>query len=313
MSGAVDLRRYVYVVCATCNNYFAEMAAVSISSLRIVSPCAQVSVLTDSQTSAIDTPGMSAIRATANEITTVDCPGDSSFDRSRFLKSNMRRLVGGRFCYLDCDTLLMRSPEAVWDIDCDVAASPDLGSGGKPYLCPDVLTERTAASGGSATARFYLNSGVIYFSDTQSAHAVGEAYRLSWMEHVRVNRNSLDQRAFNRAVNEVGTRLAVLHRCYNAQIAMNTMAVRGAVVMHYYSGDFESRSDTVAHMAAKRLKCDGVLDVALLRSSIASRNPWTKIDCCTKAAATGFFWQAGRLAFDRLVKRSLALAYIESN
>ena len=303
MPGAVEPGQYVYVVCATSSDHFAEMAAVSMTSLRTVSPRARIIVLTDLQTSAVVTPATSAIRASANDFKVVDCPGDSSFSRSRFLKSNMRRLVDGCFLYLDSDTFIMRSPDAVWSIDCDVAASPDLGSDGKPYLCTSALTEANPALGWSLPARHYLNAGVIYLSDTKGAHAAGELYRVSWMEYQRVLGRSRDQPAFNRAVRESGVRLTELPLSYNAQIAMNVMTLRHAVVAHYYTDNFESSSETVAHTLARRLKSDGVLDAGAIQGAIRSGNPWARIDSYRKAAATGRYWYAGRIAFDRLAKR----------
>jgi hypothetical protein len=124
--------QYVYVVCSTNTDHFAEMAAVSIASLRIASPNARITVLTDQETSTIDSPGVSVIRSMADDLSIVDCPGDSSLLRSRFLKCTMRSLIRGPFIFLDSDTLILRSPDTIWSIDCDVAASPDLGPNGKP-------------------------------------------------------------------------------------------------------------------------------------------------------------------------------------
>ena len=73
-------------------------------------------------------------------------------------------------------------------------------------------------------------------------------------------------------------------RAHNVQIAMNVLAIVGAKIAHFYTGNLESSVETVAHIAAKRLKVDGTLDVTTLQSAIASGNPWTRIDSCRKAA-----------------------------
>jgi hypothetical protein len=294
---------YVYVVCANRSDHFAEMAAVSITTLRMASPRARIIILTDLATSILDSPGVSVIRAAANDFMIVDCPGDSSFSRSRFIKSNMRRLVNGRFVYLDSDTIIMKSPDAIWQIDCDVAASPDLGSDGKPYMCENALPETSAVLGWALASRQYLNSGVIYFADSEAAHAVGEQYRLSWSEHLRVTGKANDQLAFNRAVDVARARLTIIPGSYNAQISMNVMTLRHATIVHFYTGGFERSLETVAHTAAKRLKSDGTLALAAIQSAVLCGNPWTRIDSFHKAAATGRYWDVGRVVLDCASKR----------
>jgi hypothetical protein len=299
---AVKPGQYVYVVCSTGNDYFAEMTAVSMATLRMASQHARIAVLTDRETSLIESPAMSAIRAAANELTIVDCPGDSSIIRSRFLKTGMRQLVSGRFTFLDSDTIIMRSPDAIWSIDCDVGASPDLAPSGKPYLCSSALPETCAALGWTLGSGLYLNAGFIYFADSEAALAFGEQYRLSWLEFQRLTGHANDQLAFNHAVNVVGPRLAVLPSSYNAQISMNVMTIRGAMIAHYFTGKFESRDDTIAHTTAKRLKSEGVLDIALLRSAITNGNPWTRIDSYRKAVAAHCYLKVGGVAFNRLLR-----------
>jgi hypothetical protein len=302
MPEATEPGQYVYVVCSTGNDYFVEIAAVSIATLRMASSGARISVLTDRQTSLIDSPAMTAIRTAADNLTNIDCPGDTSVVRSRFIKSNVRRLVSGRFVYLDSDTIIMKSPDRIWSIDCDVGASPDLAPNGKSILCASVSPEKCAALGWTLGSRPYLNAGVIYFADTEAGHLVGEQYRSSWLDFLRLIKQPNDQLAFNHAANFAGARLAILPSSYNAQISMNVMALRGAMIVHYYTGTFESNPETIMYTTAKRLKADGVFDVAAVRSAIASGNPWTRIDSFRKAFAARCYWSVPRVAFARLKK-----------
>jgi hypothetical protein len=295
--------KYLYVVCSGGDDHFVEIAAVSIATLRLASPRARIAVLTDRQTSLVESPGVSAIRAAVDDFIVVDCPGESPMIRSRFLKCSMRAIVNGRFLYLDSDTLIVGSLDSIWGLDCDVAASPDLSPEGKSYLSLDALPEKCAALGWAMHPRPYLNSGVIYFTDGDAARALGDQYRLSWMEFVRVIGQANDQLAFNRAIDVSEAKLAVLPLCYNAQITMNAMALRGAKILHFFSGNFDDSVETIAHTTAKKLKTDGVLDTAAIRSTLASGNPWTRIDSYRKAVAAGCYSQIGRVAFERLTNR----------
>jgi hypothetical protein len=295
--------KYVYVVCSTGNDHFAEMAAVSITSLRLASPHARITVLTDRATADFVSPGVAALRNTADDFVGVDCPGRNSIDRSRFLKTTMRSLVSGPFLYLDSDTIIMKSPDAIWNISADVAASPNLGVNGKPYLCSHEAPETCAALGWTLGSRRYLNAGVIYFADSHAARAVGEQYRSSWLEFNRVIGKPNDQLAFNHAVNFVEANFAVLPPSYNAQITMNAMALRGAVIVHFFTGSFENSIETVAHSAAKRLKRDGAMDTLAIRSAVDSGIPWTRVDTYRKAVAAGSYSSIGWIALGRLMKR----------
>jgi lipopolysaccharide biosynthesis glycosyltransferase len=295
--------KYVYVVCSTRDDHFAEIAAVSIASLRLHSPHARVTVLMDRQTAKLDSPGVAAIRSNADHVVSVDCPGRTSIDRSRFLKTGIRSLVSGRFLYLDGDTIIMKSVDAIWKIDGDVAACPNLGIAGKPYFCQDEMPETSATLGWTLGSRRYLNSGVIYFADSQAALSVGEKYRTSWLEFNRVTGKPNDQLAFNHALDLVEANVAVLPLAYNAQITMNAMALRGAIIVHFFTGNFENSLETVAHQAAQRLKRDGILDTIAIQSAVASGNPWTQIDSYRKAIAAGHYGTLGKVALGRLMQR----------
>ena len=295
--------KYVYVVCSTGDDHFAEIGAVSIASLRLASPHARITVLTDRETANLDSPGVAAIRNAADDFVGVDCPGKDPIDRSRFLKTGMRGLVSGPFLYLDSDTIIMKSPDAIWNFAGDIAASPNLGINGKPYPCSDETPETCAALRWTLGSRRYLNAGVIYFADNDAARAVGEQYRSSWLEFQRVIGKPNDQLAFNHAVDLAKPRLAILPCTFNAQITMNAMALRGAIIVHFFTGNFEHSLETVAHSTAQRLKRDGTMDTSAIQSAMDSGNPWIRIDSYRKAIAAGRYSSIGRVAFDRLAKK----------
>jgi hypothetical protein len=295
--------KYVYVVCSTQDDHFAEIAAVSILSLRLASAHARVTVLTDRATASLDSPGVAALHNAADDFIAVDCPGSNAIARSRFLKTSMRSLLSGPFLYLDSDTIIMKSPDAVWNIAADIAASPNLGVNGKPYLCADETPETCALLGWRLGSRRYLNAGVIYFADNNAARAVGEQYHSSWLEFQRVVGKPNDQLAFNHAVDLAQPRLVILPCSFNAQITMNPMALRGAVIVHFFTGDFENSLETIAHSAAKRLKRDGIMDTAAIRSAMETGNPWMRVDTYRKALAAGSYSSIGQVAFNRLARR----------
>jgi lipopolysaccharide biosynthesis glycosyltransferase len=302
---------YVYVVCSEGNDFFAEMAAVSLSSLRMVSPFASVTVLIDKQTASINSSAVSALRSSSS-FKIIDCPGSDALARSRYLKTHLRKFVNGRFIFLDSDTIVLRSPDPIWEMDCDVAAVPDLSLSGKPLSSSEALPELFAKLEWTLRPGPYLNSGVIYFSDSAAAYEMGEVFCSAWFVFQKTTGKMNDQPAFNFAVSKVNPKLTVLPLSYNAQISMNAMTNRDAIIIHYFSGKFETSVETVAHVEAKRLKSHGTLDADLLQSAIASGNPWTKIDSYKKALAVRQYMKITDIAIARLKSRLGALPRIGS-
>ena len=291
--------KYVYVVSSTERDYFAELAAVSMASLRLASTTVQIVVFTDRQTSTVNSPGVAAIRDASDDFIVVDCPGITPLHRSRFLKTSIRSLTSGRFVYLDSDTIILKSPDTIWAIDCDVAASLDVAPNGESHSSLRALPLTNATHETTRSLR-YLNAGVMYFADSSAAHAVGEQYRSDWSQSLQTTGRPNDQPSFNRAAHIAGARLHVLPASYNAQISMNPLLLRGAKILHFFTKDLESRDDTIAHIAARRLKSEGILDKSGLQRAIASGNPWTRIDSYRKAVAARHYSAIGTIAFNRL-------------
>jgi len=294
---------YVYILCSSGRDLFPEMTAVSLATLRMASPHARIVVLVDRQTSLLHTPGLTSLREAADEFKVVDCPDTSPILRSRFLKCGARHIIAGPIVYLDSDTLVLRSPDEIWDLPCDVAACPDLAPNHRPYLATAEWLEVATMLGWTLPPRLFLNGGVIYFADTLGADDFANAFMSSWREFVRATGKPNDQLAFNRAVEQSGARVAELPQSYNAQISMNPMAARGAKVIHYFTGGFETRTDTIAHVVARRLKTEAVMDTAALQAAIVMGHPWTRIDTVRKAIAAARYRDIARAALGGVRKK----------
>ena len=53
--------------------------------------------------------------------------------------------------------------------------------------------------------------------------------------------------------------MKVLPTTWNAQLSMNPMVVKNAAIVHVFTGQFDTRNDTVLHATAKQLRADGAL------------------------------------------------------
>lgn len=278
--------RVIYVVCAGDNDYFCELAALSVASLRISNPHLSTTIVTDRETLRVDSAALNYLRDRCNEFLTIDVSAPTIFERSRYLKCSLTNLIDGAFLALDSDTLVFEDLKSIAQLTCDVAAAPDLNSEGKSCLCQSIATDQFSPMGWDAPTVPYLNSGVVYFSGNPMSRKIGQSYMNAWNEYSKVMRRFNDQAAFNRALHETRPRLALLDSSYNAQISMNPLTARGAKIVHFFTGGFETSNETVAHVLAKQFKSTGLFDMQMLTRAVQDRNPWTSIDTATKAFAT---------------------------
>lgn len=276
----------VYVVCAGDDDFFVELTAVSLASLRISNPEYGVTVITDHETLRAETPALKYLRDHCDKLLPVDIGDPTSFRRSRRLKCSLTHLVEGPFLALDSDTLVVDSLAGLQQLSCDIAAAPDLNSAGKRTSCNSIADRHFAPIGWDAPAHLYLNSGVVYFSGNSVCRDFGQRYISAWNDYSTKTGRFNDQPAFNHAIHVANPRLSILGTDYNAQISMNQMTARGAKIIHFFTGGFEGSVQTVAHVLSKELKQTGRLDIALLQAAIERKNPWTEIDTITKALAT---------------------------
>ncbi|MDR1216921.1 MAG: hypothetical protein LBK25_09580 [Treponema sp.] len=98
--------QYVYVLATDEKDLFLEQALLSITSLRLKIKNADVTVLID-DISANTLINTRAEIYNAAKITALKLPESLNKEqRSRWLKTSMRRHIKGDFLYIDCDTII---------------------------------------------------------------------------------------------------------------------------------------------------------------------------------------------------------------
>lgn len=295
------MKQYAYVLSTTGEDHLAEMAAVSMHSLRMTNPDAEIVVVLDKETERVTSPGMAEIHAVADRRIAVDIEQQGSVVRSRYLKVNLRNILAGSFVYLDTDTLILKKLDGIWRVDADVAACRDLNIPSQKY----VYSETQKSVYGSMGWRFppdgYFNGGVVFYGDTPVAFAFGKRLAELWEAQLSKTRKPNDQFAFNHLLDIDDCVFKMLPDKYNAQIVMSPMLARGACVAHIYTGHFDERDDTVLHVVAKKLKQERYVDKDVLRGMIDRANPWNRLDSVRKCLSVGKYGKALALAVTRVV------------
>lgn len=163
--------RIVYVVISSEEDIYFEQALLSAWSCRYHNHDTDISVLCDDRTYEYITASYDPeyLKAVIDHITLVDVPAKlKPVERSRWIKTSVRNLIGGDFLFVDTDTIICGSLSEIEQIDADIAAAYDLNCplkrhpGGEGFR---KLAENTFDCMMGKDTEYY-NSGVVYVKDS---------------------------------------------------------------------------------------------------------------------------------------------------
>ena len=291
--------KFVYIVIATAGDHFAEMAAVSMQTLRLTNPSAHIVLLTNQATAESNQAAMQLVRGLCNDIIVEKNEYEDLVAQSRYLKLRMRDLVEGDFIYLDSDTLILGTLDALWEINADFAACLD-----EPTYGAEFVQSRSMlfnALNWTLNPQKYINFGVALMRDTLKMREFCQQLFVLWQEQVIKTGKYNDQFVLNHLLCNSDIDFKALKSTFNAQITANPMRAIKAKIMHVFTGAFDDRNDTVLHVLAKRLKQEGRLDMALLNHFLEHRDPWVSLDTVRKLTATKHYVKAAALYLKKTV------------
>jgi hypothetical protein len=261
--------QFVYVLASSDQDYFAEMAAVSVATLHATTPDASVTILSDRETERRDTQAVRLLKDMATRWIVYPFDAHSPMQRSRQLKLGMRESIEGDFVFLDCDTLIARDISGLAGHRGDFAAVRDIGN-----PLPAIL--EMADRAGWALPRRCFNSGVLGVRDTPALRAAF-ADALNIWRQAAAEGVFYDQFAFWVAFERAKTAIEWLPATYNAQITMKSYAAIRPHIFHVFSLQFAERDSTVLHVLAKQLKHSGEINREILAAFVETGNPWMRL------------------------------------
>ncbi|MDR2579854.1 MAG: hypothetical protein LBC85_02530, partial [Fibromonadaceae bacterium] len=118
--------KYLYCLISTPKDVYYEQAFISITSLRMHTPDAFISLFTDKETIDSIQIRKADIRKIVNEIVIENFESNiSNLKRSRILKVTMRNKIDDDFLYVDCDTIICQDLSEIKDLKIDLGAVLD--------------------------------------------------------------------------------------------------------------------------------------------------------------------------------------------
>ena len=221
--------KYVYAVVSGKEDYYAEQALVSMYSLRLYNPGCHIVLATDDETLSMLRDIHSPIGTYVSECVTINAPsGFTHVQRSRYVKTLIRKYIKGDFLYLDSDTVITDSLKALENFEGDVAATlfRHIKTWEKGVL-PDRLLEfyEKTKIEEKLDFSFFCNGGVVFCKDTPVGHQLFETWHKYWLESSTKYGYDFDQVNLWRANASMGNVMVELNGIYNCQLIYKEKAI----------------------------------------------------------------------------------------
>lgn len=231
----------IYSIISSEQDHYLEQLILSIYSLRMHNPKVYVVVVTDNSTVSTFTGWRSCIKEMINHLQVIPIPKEyNQMQRSRYLKTNLRKFIKGNYLFIDTDTIICGSLEEIDNIDADMALVADCN--GNLLLDEQSVVDRCHIAGfNNMNNQPYFNSGVMFVRDTIAAHKLYTEWFTQW-QHSLNKGVSLDQPSMNYANIQVGKLIKELSGIWNCQIFFKGwMFLPKAKIIHYAGGGSQEK------------------------------------------------------------------------
>ncbi len=229
------LTKVVYALVSSSSDFYLEQAYVSMYSLKRYMPEAHIVLATDEDTRASFVGIREKELEYADEVLTI--PLDASFtqhQRSRLIKTSIRKYVKGDYIYIDCDTIICRPFPSLDAITYDIAACLDshcFDYYDNPYRWFG-LSHGHILDWPIDEESTYFNTGVIFVKDSPVAH---EFYKL-WQQNLLDGFSKgvlMDQPSFAKTNYQMGHIINVLDDIWNCELKHGIRFLKDAYIVHY--------------------------------------------------------------------------------
>jgi hypothetical protein len=248
--------KYIYVLSCSEKDTYYEQFLLSLASLFLYNKNTKVVVLTDKDSNDFLNK-QSFNRNIKFDIRVIDTPsGFSQKEKSRFVKTSMRKYITGDFLFIDCDTIITDKIDAQFPEEIVIASVLDthvLLS--QHHLCNEFKKRDAILNYKREThSDKYFNSGIIYSKDIPESHQFFDKWHNLWIES---NKRGIlaDQPSFNQANYELDNIITELPGEWNCQISHNGLPyLHNSKIIHYYA------TSLVSFVPAYKLASPEILD-----------------------------------------------------
>lgn len=239
--------KIIYALVSSATDYYLEQAYVSMYSLKHHMPDAFIVLVTDDITNSSFIGVRKSELRFADEVITVSL--DASFtqrQRSRLIKTSIRKYVAGDFLFIDCDTIVCRPFPSLDSIPSDMAACVDshcYDFHDNPYRWFG-LADGHVLDWPIDEESIYFNSGVVFVRDSPLSH---DFYK-RWQQNLLDGFSKgvlMDQPSFAKTNYQMGHVIHTLDDIWNCELKHGIRFLKDAIIVHYLT------TNTTSHRGAQ--------------------------------------------------------------
>lgn len=264
--------KIVYCLVSDEEDYYYEQLLISLCSLRKHNPEVMVEVVCDGSTYVTLNKNRSTIYNYNIYVNPVDVPEDwGKHERSRYLKTNLRKLTRGNYLYIDTDTIICSSLNFVDDFPYEIAAVKDSHverALPKSFRCKYDsefwIWDRAQLANVDITGLWHYNSGVMYVKDTQVADELYTRWFNNYSYFLKKGVKA-DQLSLLLSNFEMKNIISSLPDALNCQVitSVGRDTLHNAKIVHYFP--FHERTLLSSHWILDPIKEIGVINTSVLR------------------------------------------------
>ena len=234
--------KYVYVLVSSENDYYAEEALVSMYSLKKYNPTAEIILILDKNTFDSLKGIRGKIHEYVDEFVMANTPLDyMPIQKSRFLKTSLRKYIIGDFLYIDNDTLITGDLSELENFEIELGAVYDNHRNDWNEQMPFPMVKEYYKCLGYERIPFYnithhFNGGLIYSKDTPLSHKLYSRWHELWLEG-SIHGFHSDQPTLWLANLEMQNPIIPINGIYNCQVPyyLSLKFLEAAKIVHYFS------------------------------------------------------------------------------
>lgn len=233
--------KIVYCLASSEKDYYYEQLFISVHSLRKHNPEAYVEVVCDDKTYATLIGSRARIFELVTNVISITLPESiGQWERSRYLKTNLRKLVHGDYLFIDTDTIICGPLDSVDCYTFEVGAVKDewkdttIQANSKDCV-DNTANSRAQRFGLNVVGYHYFNSGVMFVKDSPAAYSLYEKWTSLYDKyHTELK---TDQFSLMLANHEAGDVITEMNRNLNCMVVIDKCIkhIQEAKIIHYYS------------------------------------------------------------------------------
>jgi hypothetical protein len=276
--------RVAYVLTSDGKDIFADMALISMISVKISNPDLSIVVICDHQSAKAINIQRHRLLEICDELIPVQVPDGPAVFKNRWIKSQLSHYVKDDVLYLDADTLVRGSlallPELVHELG---GVANHNGS----TFSEQIWSEDASVSsmmGWPIDFKTYINGGMFFY---KKCHAV-DLFFAKWNElliaGISANGRLRDQPSLNSAIVASGVHLTELPAVYNKQLIMPWRQTADSIVWHFYA-THDWNENPLYYIVKKVKKTNTNKLYHLIKRVIDAPAPWPNLGFAARILA----------------------------